>query len=154
MINKPFISAELVIDITFSAFILFMIYFYFVRALKSTLDYILANLAIIISLIVLFIKNKNIVDIAHFLYTVVFLFIVTFISKNLYFLGLNILMLILILYSRKYYNECILGLEHDNIGFFARFGDLLEKKIKYWDFDYIFIILLVVSFYRYMKIKN
>ena len=45
MINKPFISSEKVIDITFSAFILFMIYFYFIRALKTTLDYILANLA-------------------------------------------------------------------------------------------------------------
>ena len=63
-------------------------------------------------------------------------------------------MITLILYSRKYYNICILGLQHNNIGFFASLSDLLEKNIKYWNFDYVFIILLVISFYRYMKIKN
>ena len=130
MINKPFISSEKVIDITFSAFILFMIYFYFIRALKTTLDYILANLAIIISIIILFIKNNNIIDIAHFLYCVLYLLLVTFFSKNLYFLGLNILMITLILYSRKYYNICILGLQHNNIGFFASLSDLLEKILN------------------------
>ena len=103
------VSQNTVINTTFSFFVGIMVYFKYVGILKSSLDYILAILALFISVLLLFFKSIWALDLAHFLYCVVYLFTVCFLSNNAYLLGLNVLMIGLIIFSRYYYGVCILN---------------------------------------------
>ena len=103
------LSENAVINITFLLLGLLMIYFNYMGFLKSKLDIYISYVGIITALIILLFKNTTILDIAHFLYCVVFLYSITFLSTNTYLLGLNIIMLISIVFSRYYYGVCILN---------------------------------------------
>ena len=88
----------------------------------------------------------------HFLYTGVYLVIVSLFSNNLYLLGLNIVMLLLIVLSKLYYNECILNKIHNDKGFFNDINNYIKKVIGINDWNPIFFILFLVSAYRFRKL--
>ena len=80
-------SYNTVLNTTFGAFPIIMGYFKYIGALKSKLDYLLAILATIISTIILFVKHIWALDIAHFLYVFVYLYIVSFSFDKFIFIG-------------------------------------------------------------------
>ena len=109
-------------------------------------------MAILISVMIVLSKNNIILDIAHFLYCIVYLSLVTFISKNIYLLGLNIIMLLVILLTRYIFNTCILNEKQKGIGFFTELSDIISKNILFWNWDYIFILFLIVSLGRFISL--
>jgi len=146
------LSENAVINITFLLLGLLMIYFNYMGFLKSKLDIYISYVGIITALIILLFKNTTILDIAHFLYCVVFLYSITFLSTNTYLLGLNIIMLISIVFSRYYYGVCILNKKQNGVGFFHDLSDIMSKYIPLWNWDYIFNLLLLVSSIRFVRL--
>ena len=114
------LSQNTVINTTFGFFAGIMVYFKYVGILRSKLDDMLAILAVLISLLLLFFKSIWALDLAHFLYCVVYLFTVSFLSQNQYLIGLNVLMIGIIIFTRHYYGVCILNKKQNNQGFFYR----------------------------------
>lgn len=146
------LSENTVINITFSFLGLLMIYFNYMGSLKTKLDIYISYVGIIIAVIILLVKNTIMLDIAHFLYCVVFLYSITFVSTNKYLLGLNIVMLISIVFSRYYYGVCILNKKQNGVGFFHDLSDIIAKYIPIWNWDYIFNLLLLVSAVRFIRL--
>ena len=146
------LSENTVINITFSFLGLLMIYFNYMGSLKTKLDIYISYVGIIIAVIILLVKNTIMLDIAHFLYCVVFLYSITFVSTNKYLLGLNIVMLICIVFSRYYYGVCILNKKQNGVGFFHDLSDIIAKYIPIWNWDYIFNLLLLVSAVRFIRL--
>ena len=146
------LSENTVINITFSFLGLLMIYFNYMGSLKTKLDIYISYVGIIIAVIILLVKNTIMLDIAHFLYCVVFLYSITFVSTNKYLLGLNIVMLISIVFSRYYYGVCILNKKQNGVGFFHDLSDIIAKYIPIWNWDYIFNLLLLVSSVRFVRL--
>lgn len=147
------LSEEIVLNTCFTVFIILMIYFKYVGILKSNLDYFLAMLAILISILLLFIKSAWAVDLAHFLYGFIYLCIVTFISKNIYLLALNVLMVVLIILSRYYYGYCILNKKQNDVGFFYNLNTFIQRQIGYESLgDFIYLSYIVISLYRFFKL--
>ena len=130
-----------------------MIYLKQNKLLKTKVDGYLSGLAIMISAMLLLFKNPNIIDIAHFLYDIVYLVSVSFLSRNQYLLGLNIVMILTIICSRYYFKGCILNNKQKNTGFFYSLNDSKKRHLWFWDWDYIYPILLLVSIVRFQKIK-
>ena len=146
------LSENSVINISFLLLGLLMIYFNYMGFLKTKLDIYISYVGIITALIILLVKNTTMLDIAHFLYCVVFLYSVTFVSTNTYLLGLNIVMLICIVFSRYYYGVCILNKKQNGVGFFHDLSDIIAKHIPIWNWDYIFNLLLLVSSVRFIRL--
>ena len=139
------VSENLIINIAFSVFILIMVYLNYYKLLKTNVGQCLSGLAIIISVMLLFFTNYNILDVAHFLYSNVYLVVVAFLSSNPYLLGLNILMLTFIISTRYYYKNCILESKRNNKGFFFKLFNYVKKNIWFWDTDYYYLVLLLVT---------
>lgn len=146
------LSENSVINITFLLLGLLMIYFNYMGFLKTKLDIYISYVGIITAIIILLSKNSTMLDIAHFLYCVVFLYSITFVSTNKYLLGLNIVMLISIVFSRYYYGVCILNKKQNGVGFFHDLSDFIAKHIPLWNWDYIFNLLLLVSSVRFIRL--
>ncbi len=147
-------SHNLVINISFFVFLVIMIYLNYNNQLSSKLDLSISILAIIISIMLLLFKNTSILDTAHFLYCFVYLFSVSFISENQYLLVLNVIMLLAIIFSRYYYNGCLLNEKHNNTGYFSDLNAIVKKYFFFWNWDYLFPLLLLVSSGRFMKLKG
>mgnify|MGYP006239068183 CR=1 FL=1 len=130
-----------------------MIYLNNIGGLKTKLDFFLSLMAIMISILLLVSKNIIILDFVHFLYAFVYLFTVSFISKNIYLLRLNILMLLVIIFTRYYFSNCILNQKQNNTGFFTDLNDVISKYIVFWDWHYLYPLLLLVSIGRFIKLK-
>lgn len=147
-------ATDLVINITFLVFLVIMIYLNYANLLESKLDYGISILAIVISIILLLFKNISILDIAHFLYCGIYLFSVAFLSKNQYLLALNVVMLIVIIFTRYYFDGCLLNKKQKNSGFFVDLNVIVKKYLFFWNWDYLFPLLLVVSLGRLIKEKE
>ena len=145
------LSQNTVINTTFGFFAGIMVYFKYIGVLKSNLDHMLAVLAIFVSVLLLFFKSIWALDLAHFLYCVVYLFTVSFLSKNSYLLGLNVLMIGLIIFTRYYYGVCILNKKQKNKGFFTDLNSIVKIYVSFWNWDYIFPLLFIVSSYKFIK---
>ena len=145
------LSQNTVINTTFGFFAGIMVYFKYIGILKSNLDHMLAVLAIFVSVLLLFFKSIWALDLAHFLYCVVYLFTVSFLSNNSYLLGLNILMIGLIIFTRYYYGVCILNKKQKNKGFFTDLNSIVKIYVSFWNWDYIFPLLFIVSSYKFIK---
>ena len=147
-------SHDLVINMSFFVFLVIMIYLNYNNLLSSKLDLGISILAIIISITLLLFKTNSILDTAHFLYCIVYLFSVSFISENQYLLVLNIIMISVIIFSRYYYNGCLLNKKQNNIGYFSNLNTIVKKYFFFWNWDYLFPLLLLVSSGRFMKLKG
>lgn len=145
------LSQNTVINTTFGFFAGIMVYFKYVGILRSKLDDMLAILAVLISLLLLFFKSIWALDLAHFLYCVVYLFTVSFLSQNQYLIGLNVLMIGIIIFTRHYYGVCILNKKQNNQGFFTDLNTIVKDYISFWNWDYLFPMLFIVSFYKFIK---
>lgn len=145
---------DLVINIAFFVFLIIMIYLNSSSLLTNNLDFSISILAITISLMLLLFENTTVLDIAHFLYCFVYLFSVTFLSKNQFLLALNILMISIVIFTRYYFNGCILNEKQKNTGFFVDLNSIIKKYIVFLNWDYIFPLLLVVSTIRLIKLRN
>ena len=146
------LSQNSVINISFLVLGLLMIYFNYIGILKTKLDTYISYVGIITALIILLSKSSTILDIAHFLYCVVFLYSIAFVSNNTYLLGLNIVMLVCIIFSRYYYGVCILNKKQNGVGFFHDLSDTITKYIPIWDWNYIFNLLLLISSFRFIRL--
>ena len=146
------LSENSVINITFLVLGLLMIYFNYMGFLKTKLDIYISYVGIITAIIILLSKSSTILDIAHFFYCVVILYSITFVSNNTYLLGLNIVMLISIVFSRYYYGVCILNKKQNGVGFFHDLSDTITKYIPIWNWDYIFNLLLLISSIRFVRL--
>lgn len=147
-------SCDYVINTAFSLFIFLIAGFYYHNILKTNLDYFVSVVAIVSSIILLLSKSNQLLDIAHFLYCIVYLFLVTGFSYNTYLLGLNIVMLITILLSRYYYKSCILNKKQNDSGFFVNINDIVKKYLVFWNWDFLFPILLIISSIRFIKLVD
>lgn len=145
------LSQNTVINTTFGFFAGIMVYFKYVGILRSKLDHMLAILAVLISVLLLFFKSIWALDLAHFLYCVVYLFSVSFLSNNRYLLALNVLMIGIIIFTRYYYGICILNKKQNNKGFFTDINAVVKDYISFWNWDYIFPSLFIVSSYKFIK---
>lgn len=90
-------------------------------------DVILACILLVSSILILASQNNNINDFAHFLF-VANIYLVSIFSSNAYLLVLNILILIVILLSRKYYGDCVLHKMHTGVGPFERFNKNINTE--------------------------
>ena len=147
-------SHNLVINITFFVFLVIILFFNYNNFLESKLDFNLSILAIVISLMLLISKNNTVCDVAHFLYCFVYLFSVTFFSENLYLLVLNVLMLAAIIFTRYYFNGCLLSKKQNHSGFFVDLNDMVKKYLFFHNWDYIFPALMLVSLGKFIKLKG
>ena len=147
-------SHNLVINITFTFFLVYMLFLNYNNLLENNIDFNLSILAIVISLMLLLFNNNTICDVAHFLYCFVYLFSVTFLSKNQYLLALNVLMITFIIFTRYYFNGCLLNKKQNNTGFFVDLNDIVKKYLFFFNWDYIFPALMLVSLGRFMKLKG
>lgn len=147
-------SHNLVINITFFVFLVIMLFLNYNNLLESKLDFNLSILAIVISLMLLLFKNNTICDVAHFLYCFVYLFSVTFFSENLYLLALNVFMLAAIIFTRFYFNGCLLSKKQNHSGFFVDLNDIVKKYLFFYNWDYIFPALMLVSLGKLVKLKG
>ena len=147
-------SHNLVINITFFVFLVIMLFLNYNNLLESKLDFNLSILAIVVSLMLLLSKNNTVCDVAHFLYCFVYLFSVTFFSENLYLLVLNVVMLAAIIFTRYYFNGCLLSKKQNHSGFFVDLNDMVKKYLFFFNWDYIFPALMLVSLGRFMKLKG
>ena len=146
------IDQNSVINITVLVLGLSIIYFNYMGFVKTKLDIYISYIGIITGLIILLSKNSTMLDIGHFLYCVVFLFSITFLSTNTYLLGLNIVMVIFIIFTRYYYGVCILNEKQNGVGFFHDLSDIIRKHIPIWNWEYIFNLLLLVSSVRFVRL--
>ena len=133
----------ILINICFSSFIIIMIIFYQNNIIRNTFDMVSAIIAIIVSVFILCFKNIQILDIGHMLYNMGFLIPVAIFSKNKLFLTLNMIMLCNIIFSRKYYGECVLNKKQNYSGFFTKLNASLQIN---W--DYIYPAILIITVYR------
>ena len=147
-------SHNLVINITFFVFLVIMLFLNYNNLLESNLDFNLSILAIVVSLMLLLSKNNTVCDVAHFLYCFVYLFSVTFFSENLYLLVLNVLMLAAIIFTRYYFNGCLLSKKQNHSGFFVDLNDMVKKYLFFFNWDYIFPALMLVSLGKFIKLKG
>ena len=147
-------SHNLVINITFFVFLVIMLFLNYNNLLESNLDFNLSILAIVVSLMLLLSKNNTVCDVAHFLYCFVYLFSVTFFSENLYLLVLNVLMLAAIIFTRYYFNGCLLSKKQNHSGFFVDLNDMVKKYLFFFNWDYIFPVLMLVSLGKFIKLKG
>ena len=147
-------SHNLVINITFFVFLVIMLFLNYNNFLESKLDFNLSILAIVISLMLLISKNNTVCDVAHFLYCFIYLFSVTFFSENLYLLALNVLMLTVIILTRYYFNGCLLSKKQNHSGFFVDLNDIVKKYLFFWNWDYLFPIIGIISLIRFLKLKG
>jgi len=127
-----------------------MIYLNYANLLETKLDFGISILAIAISITLLLFENIAMIDIAHFLYLGL-IFYVSFLSKNQYLLSLNVVMLVLIIFTRYYFDGCLLLKKQKHSGFFY---DLSEKYLFLCNADYLFSLQLVVSLGRLLKLKE
>ena len=147
-------SHNLVINITFFVFLVIMLFLNYNNLLESNLDFNLSILALVVSLMLLLSKNNTVCDVAHFLYCFVYLFSVTFFSENLYLLVLNVLMLAAIIFTRYYFNGCLLSKKQNHSGFFVDLNDMVKKYLFFFNWDYIFPVLMLVSLGKFIKLKG
>ena len=138
----------LVLNITFSFFIILNIYFFINKIIKNSFDKILGTIAIVCSIIILYSINqsyKKYLDLGHYLYCGFYLPLIAIFSTNKTMLGLNIIMITLVIYSRYYYKCCVLSKKQNNKGFFTELSHIFKLN---W--DYLFLILLIFSIYNYL----
>ena len=150
------ISENSLINIIAVFYILSMIYLTYIKALKNNLEYSLSIFAIITSIGIIILKNYSfLMYIIHFLYCYVYLFSTTFLSTNLYFLGLNIFVIPIIIYSRYIYKGCVISFTHNKNKVISDFDNSLTEIIgAYWNWNYLFPMLLLVSCGRFIKLKS
>ena len=138
-------DTNIVLDVCFSFFIAFYVVMYYKGQLRRYLDKIFAILAIIISFIILFSKSNMLTHIGHFLY-MTYLLVVALFSKNTYILMLNIIMLVIIPFTRVYYGECIIAKKSNNITLLPA----IEKMITPLFISIgLYEIMLIISFYNF-----
>jgi len=147
-------SHSLVINISFFVLLVIMFFLNYSNLLSDNLDFSVSILAILTTLMLLMSKNTVILDIAHFLYCFVYLFTVSFMSKNSYLLGLNIVMISVIIFTRHYFNGCLLNEKQNHEGYFSDLNDKIKKYLVFWNWDYLFPIIGIVSLIRFLKLKG
>jgi hypothetical protein len=137
------INPDFILNLTFSAFIIIMIVFYFNDILKNCMDIFFAISAIITSLIILISKNDDLIDFAHFSYNSFFIIPAAFFSKNKYFLSLNALIIFNTMISRFYYNKCLLNEKQNYTGITHDLSSYIN-----FNWDYVYLILLIINIIR------
>ena len=147
-------SENLVINTTFGFFIFYMIYLNYNSLLNSQVDFCMSILAIAISIMLLLSKNTVVLDISHFLYCLIYLFTVGFMSENSYLLGLNIVMISVIIFTRYYFNGCLLNEKQKHEGYFSDLNDKVKKYLVFWNWDYLFPFVGLVSLGRFINLKG
>ena len=147
-------SENLVINITFGFFIVYMIYLNYNSLLITQVDFYMSILAILISVMLLLSKNHIILDVAQFLYCLVYLFTIAFMSENTYLLGLNIVMISVIIFTRYYFNGCLLNKKQNNKGLLRDLNAVVKKYLVFYNWDYLFPLVGIVSLIRFLKLKD
>lgn len=131
-----------------------MIYLNYNGLLESQVDFYMSILAILISTMLLLSKNNVILDIAHFSYCLVYLFTVAFMSENNYLLGLNIVMISVIIFTRYYFNGCLLNKKQHHKGLLRDLNQMFKKYLVFYNWDYLFPFIGIVSLVRFLKLKG
>jgi hypothetical protein len=116
------------------------------KMLRKFEDYFLSFVLILAGIFMLFSKNKQILDLAHFLFCGIYLIGITLFSSNKYLLYLNSLMICVVIGTRYYYKCCLLNIRQGHTGTFVG----LNKKLKL-DWNVIFPILLILTLGKLMK---
>lgn len=147
-------SENLVVNTTFTILIFYMIYLNYNSLLNTQVDFCMSLLAISFSVMLLLSKNNVVLDVAHFLYCFVYLFTVSFISESTYLLGLNIVMISVIIFTRYYFNGCLLNAKQNHEGYFTDLNDKVKKYLVFWNWDYLFPLIGIVSLIRFLKLKG
>jgi len=138
-------DGENLIYACFGNLILINAFLKYEKILKKPIDICLGYLATILSIAIIYGTYSctiPVLDIGHFLYSV-YLILVAIFSNNITILTLNILMLIIIITSRKIYNGCLLSQFQKREGYFVNLNNNMNL-----DWNYIFPIILSVSLLR------
>lgn len=138
------IDQDCIINICYFAFILIIICFYINNIIKTIFDKVVSVIAIVLSVFILLSDEIVLLDLAHCLYFFYLILIACF-SNNIYFLILNILMLINIILTHLYYKKCILNNRQKNSGFFYNLINTINTNIGSINFFNMYIILLIIS---------
>jgi len=93
--------------------------------LRDKSDIYLVYLLMSASVLLVSSLNDYLTDIAH-LYFMLYLYLVTIFSNNLYLLTLNIFIFVVICLSRKYYNKCVLYRSHQGESTFKLINDSIN----------------------------
>jgi len=141
------ITQNSIINISFTCFIIISILLYKFNILTTITDKILILIGVIASLLILISKKYILLDIAHFLYTLIIVGI-SLLSYNKYLLIFNTIMIFNIYISRLIFKGCILNTKQNKCGIFFT----INKKIGL-NWYYIFYILFIISYIRYLLIN-
>ena len=112
---------------------------------------IVSVIAIVLSLFILLSDEIVLLDLAHCLYFI-YLIVIACFSNNIYFVVLNILMLINIILTHLYYKKCILNHRQKNSGFFYNLIDKININRVIINFFNMYIILLIISIIKLLFI--
>ena len=139
IINKMKGNKKIILQVAFSLLTIVLLMIKEYKFTESYIDYFFILIGIIASLIILFSKNNNLLDIAHFLYCGVFVVGVSLCSKNECMLFLNSVMILNIILSRFYYKKCLLNEKQQYKG---QFRDINKKMKLNWDIIFPSMFLL------------
>tara|TARA_X000000950_G_scaffold147613_1_gene182156 strand:+ start:13230 stop:13703 length:474 start_codon:yes stop_codon:yes gene_type:complete len=104
---------EKIINLAFSILLTFYLLMFLTNKLKTIIDIVFGIIAIFISYILLFSDKANLVTISHSIF-VLYLLGISILSKNLNILIFNIIILIVTIITKIYFEECILYVKHPN----------------------------------------
>ena len=131
------------ISLIFLCFIYLIIAIYLFKNSKTTDKYLLGVIIFgqLILLIGSMIKNNIYIEVAHILYTLTIIFGVFYFKETQNKLFLLIVIIITLL-SRKYFNGCLFSIANNNT-------QIIYIDINY---DYMFVLLLLIVIYKLLKI--
>jgi hypothetical protein len=110
------------INIVFSILMLIIGIMLFLNVIRNKLDKYVAYILLLSSFCLVFSHNPNIIDFTHFSFMMCIYFVSLF-SNNIHLLILNLIILIVIILSRKYFGQCILNKKQNKNNIFKWIND-------------------------------
>ena len=139
----------MVLNVSFTALPTIIAFGYMAGQIRTRLDLFFSLIALVTSVLIVGFDEPLPTDIAHFLYCGGFLIPVAFISQNPFLLLLNAGMIVCILATRQYFGGCIINKKQKKAGFFTSASKILHAAIPFWNWKYIFPLLLAITTVRF-----
>jgi len=116
------IDEILFINVAFSISVLIAGILLFSNVIRNNLDLYLVYILLLSSICIVYSNNPDINTFAH-LFFMGYVYFVSFFSNNIYLLTLNLVILLVMILSRKYFNECVLNKKQNKNNIFKRIND-------------------------------
>ena len=116
------INEIIFINVAFSILVLIASILLFFNVIRNKLDKYFLYILLLSSICIVLSHNPNIIDLTHFSF-MMYVYFVSFFSNNINLLILNLVILIVMIFSRKYFNQCVLNKKQNKNNIFKRIND-------------------------------